>query len=70
MIKSTIEDVLGQINIHENDGMDSVSEWDSLSHINIILEIEKNTGYKFSPLNISKATSIKKIYKMIIFRMH
>jgi len=65
MIASIVENVLDQSNIDENDNMNSVSKWDSLSHINIILEIEKNTGYKFSPLNISQATSIKKIHELI-----
>jgi len=56
---------LGYSGLGINDDMNSVNSWDSLSHINIILEIEKNTGYKFSPINISQATSIKKIYELI-----
>ena len=65
LIVKIIGDVLNQTNIAENDDMISVPNWDSLNHINIILEIEKVTGYKFSPINISQATSIKKIYELI-----
>ena len=65
LIAERIGKVLGCYDIDTKDDMGSVLKWDSLSHINIILEIEKNTGYKFSPINISQATSIKKIYELI-----
>jgi acyl carrier protein len=68
MIANIIGNVLNQTNIVENDDMTSVPNWDSLNHINIILEIEKTTGYKFSPINISQATSIKKIHDLITLK--
>jgi len=68
MIANIIGNVLNQTHIVENDDMKSVPNWDSLNHINIIFEIEKITGYKFSPINISRATSIKKIHDLITLK--
>jgi len=65
VIKNIVGNVLNQMNIGNNDSMSTVSQWDSLNHINIILEIEKKTEFKFSPLQISNATSIEGIYKII-----
>jgi [ribosomal protein S5]-alanine N-acetyltransferase len=65
LIAEIVGKVLGCYDIDIKDDMGSVLKWDSLNHINIILEIEKNTGYKFSPMVISQATSIKKIYELI-----
>jgi acyl carrier protein len=38
-----------------------LKEWDSLGHINLLLEIEKKFKIKFSMKEISELNSIKKI---------
>ena len=51
--------------INDIDNMDTVTDWDSLNHIKIILNIEKHTGYKFSPIEISQARSVSNIQEII-----
>jgi RimJ/RimL family protein N-acetyltransferase/acyl carrier protein len=65
LIAEIVGKVLGCYDIEFKDDMGSVFKWDSLNYVKIILEIEKKTGYKFSPKDISQATSIKKIYELI-----
>ena len=42
-----------------------IQNWDSLSHILVILEIEKETGFKFKPTEIARATSVKSILELV-----
>ncbi len=56
---------LQQKNISSLDSMASVSSWDSLSHIGVILALEKATGFSFTPGDIAKATSIERIYHIV-----
>ncbi|MGA1823439.1 MAG: GNAT family N-acetyltransferase [bacterium] len=51
------------VSVHDN--ICSVENWDSLNHIKVILEVEEKTGYKFSPEEISRATSVHEIYRII-----
>ena len=48
-------------NIDINSKADDFYKWDSLSQINIILEIEKKTSKKIEASKISELTSIKSI---------
>ena len=41
--------------------MQNFKEWDSLGHINLLLEIEKKFKTKFTMKEISELTSFKKI---------
>ena len=65
IIADIISQTLNEKIIDINDGMHSVDNWDSLSHINIILALEKETGFKFSPSDISHATSINALFKIL-----
>ena len=56
---------LNDKNINENSDMASISGWDSLSHISIILAIEKVTGFSLTPEQIAQATSIRNIHHII-----
>ena len=56
---------LQQNKISSTDSMASVSNWDSLSHIGVILAIEEATGFSFTPSDIAKATSIKRIHHIV-----
>lgn len=52
-------------NVSDNAKMDDVSNWDSLNHINIIVMLEKESGYKFSPKQISQLRSVDEIYNLL-----
>ena len=65
MIVTWISEILGDNDIGVDDNIKSVSSWDSLNHINIILGIQEKTGYRFSPEEISEAISIDNIYKIL-----
>ena len=57
-----------KVPINISDSMQTISDWDSLNHIQIIISIEEKTGYKFSPIEISRAVSIEKIQKILFSR--
>ena len=65
MIAGIVSRITNQTKVSVDDNMNTVARWDSLSHVEIILEVEEKTGFKFSPGDISKAISIEKIYKLI-----
>ena len=65
MIASLVSNILGENDIGVDDSIESVSTWDSLNHITIILGIQEKTGYRFSPEEISEAVSIDNIYKIL-----
>ena len=56
---------LNDDSVDENSDMGSISNWDSLSHISVILAIEKETGLSLSPKEIAQATSVKSIYNIV-----
>lgn len=49
--------------IDENSSMDDFSKWDSLAHLNIMLELEKKLKKKVSTSKMSDLNSINKILK-------
>lgn len=51
--------------VNEGSNMGSVAEWDSLSHVTLILQIEKETGFKFKPSEIAQATNSKLILEIV-----
>ena len=70
MSKINLEKIIAivskSINTHEKDiNINSKSsdfyKWDSLAHVNIILEIEKNTKKKIKASKMGELTSIKSI---------
>ena len=65
MIASMVGKLLEEPNVGVNTDIRSVSKWDSLNHINVILGIEEQTGYKFSSTEIGHATSVEKIYNIL-----
>jgi len=44
---------------------ESVDQWDSLSHIQLILEIEKKFGLKFSITELQDLKKIRRIVELI-----
>ena len=51
--------------INQKSNMDSVSSWDSLSHLSVIMAIEEKLGLTFSTSEIAKAISIERIYNIL-----
>lgn len=51
--------------ITEETQMQDVNSWDSLMHMEMILEIETEFGLKLSPDDITKMTSFKDILNII-----
>ena len=65
MIAETISETLGGVSVQANDDMQSIIQWDSLNHINIIVSLQEKTGANFAPADISKAISVEAIYKIL-----
>tara|TARA_B100000780_G_C20936877_1_gene373574 strand:- start:64 stop:303 length:240 start_codon:yes stop_codon:yes gene_type:complete len=49
-VKSILVDILrcNEIDINENSSADEIDQWDSLAHIRLVLEIERQFNIKFS----------------------
>lgn len=62
---SIVQSVLTRDEITKTSSMETVSSWDSLSHMSIIISISERTGIKLSPLEVMKAISVKNIYKIL-----
>ena len=63
-IAKIIAKELNDDSIDETSDMGSISNWDSLSHISIIIAIEKETGLSLTPKDIAQATSVENIYNI------
>ena len=67
--KMAIVDIIAkELNTHTvngNSDMSSISNWDSLSHISVILAIEKETGLSLTPKEIAQSTSVENIYNIV-----
>ena len=64
-IANLIAKELNDVSVGENSDMGSISDWDSLSHIGIILSIEKETGLSLTPKEIAQSTSVENIYNIV-----
>jgi acyl carrier protein len=52
----------GEINSSE---IDSTSQWDSLNHLRLMIELESEFGINLTPNNFQELTSYNKIIKFI-----
>ncbi len=66
-VKSVFEDVLDEIEIELKDETtaEDVEEWDSLTHIQIITEIEKQFEVRFSTRDIEDLKNIGDMVSLI-----
>jgi len=60
-----LADLLLHDDININSAMENTPSWDSLTHMNIIVELKQRFLVDFSPLDISDATSVKSIVKLL-----
>jgi len=65
VIARIISKALGGVNVGTDDDIQSIAQWDSLSHINIIVSLQEETGARFTPLEISGATSVEVIFQIL-----
>lgn len=66
-IKKVMGTILGK-NIEEigNDASpDTIQEWDSLKHMNLIIALEEEFNVEFSDEEIGEITSFQKIFEVI-----
>ena len=66
--KAIAEIIAKELNTNTVNGksdMSSISNWDSLSHISVILAIEKEIGFSFTPKEIAQSTSVENIYNIV-----
>lgn len=65
--KRILKKVFGnKVKINDKMDMNNTISWDSLSHIKIILEIEKSLKKKLKISQVINLTSVKKIDKLFI----
>ena len=67
-IAGIISNTLGGVSVGANEDMQSIAQWDSLNHINIIVSLQEKTGAKFTPVDISKAISLEAIYQILNYK--
>ena len=60
-VKLIREEVLGN-KINEEDGLGTITEWDSMAQFTILLAIEKKFGIKF---NIAELTDVTTLFSWI-----
>ena len=59
---------LNESEISENIARDNTPEWDSLNHLILLTEIEKELGIKFKASEITKIKSLKDIENILEVR--
>jgi len=67
-IAGIISNTLGGVSVGANEDMQSIAQWDSLNHINIIVSLQEKTGAQFTPVDISKAISVEEIYQILNYK--
>jgi len=66
-LQNVFRDVFDDENLEIFDEMTSndVEDWDSLTHINLILDIESEFGIKFTTEEVTKAKNVGEFIKII-----
>jgi acyl carrier protein len=62
-LKKILADTLGvrEGDIGDNASTETLSSWDSVAHLNIVLSVEAAYGVSFTPEEIAEMTSLEKI---------
>ena len=65
MIDSTLKNILSEVfsqnNICLDDSIDTIDEWDSMLHMELIIALEKSYSIRVEPKDIVALTSVKSI---------
>ena len=66
-LRSILADTLGipESYLAEDASAETITEWDSVAHINIVLSLEARYGLSFSPDEILNLGSIKEIQQIL-----
>lgn len=66
-LKSILADTLGisEARLAEEASTETLPEWDSVAHINIVLSLEARYGLSFSPDEILNLGSIREIERIL-----
>jgi acyl carrier protein len=71
MIKQQVKEVMANVfemnikDIHNDASQKTVSTWDSLTHLNLIVELEEKFNVDFEPEEIGEMISLDKIVEAI-----
>ena len=60
-----LKDVLDVQEVDINSSQDTLDDWNSLRHLNLISELEDEFDLEFDPEEIAEMKSVKKIIEMI-----
>ena len=65
MINSTLKNILSEVfsqnNICLDDSIDTIEEWDSMLHMELIIALEKSYSIRIKPEDIMTLTGVKSI---------
>ncbi len=65
MIDSTLKNILSEVfsqnNICLDDSIDTIGEWDSMLHMELIIALEKSYSIRIEPEDIVTLTGVKSI---------
>lgn len=71
MIKNQVKEVMAEVfemdivNIQDDASQKSISAWDSLDHLNLIVELEEKFNISFEPEEIGDMITLDKIIEII-----
>ena len=61
---------LDEITLNDATTMDDVEDWDSLSHVHLVMEIQKAFGIKFTSLEIISWKNVGEMVDSILSKMN
>jgi RimJ/RimL family protein N-acetyltransferase/acyl carrier protein len=64
-IITVLTDLLPQESIGMGTSMENTASWDSLTHMNLMIELKERFSVDFSPLDIAQATSVESITDLL-----
>ena len=64
-VMNILKRVLGVDNIDETVSQQNCAKWDSIAHLNLIVEIEMQFGISFEPDEIAEITSFQDIVRIL-----
>ena len=64
-IITVLTDLLPQESIGMGSSMENTASWDSLTHMNLMIELKERFGIDFAPSDIAKAISVEEIIALI-----